>query len=147
MNNHIHQAVFSVLSKLLLQKVALMLSGVGLSLLSVLLYYEQVISKFVPTPTEVWAVRAIAVSVLSIFVAVSTFYWFRPKLKFDEQTGTNINLKTSVRYCHNCKHTIKQNVPLKSNERGWYCVGCKRSFSDPSRPYKSVSPTGNSYLL
>ena len=134
MNNQIRQAVISVLTKLLVQKAALTVAGTGMFALSGLLYYENALSKFVPTPSEIWAVISIAVSILLILVIIGILLWFHPKFKFDEITGTSIDLKTNVRYCHNCKHTIKQNVPLKSSEHGWYCVVCKRSFSDPSRP-------------
>jgi hypothetical protein len=53
--------------------------------------------------------------------------------KFDATTGTWLEDSTGLRYCGVCqsKEIIS---PLKIEKYGWYCLTCKLTFDDPSRP-------------
>ena len=119
------------------------LLGVGmLSLITLWLSTENYFATLLPVLQPVWAVRAIAVSVLSILVAIATYLFFRPKLQFHEPTGTWIDRKTNLRYCAKCK-SKKLRSPLRNGDRGWSCPVCTAYWPDPARKGPESPATKN----
>jgi hypothetical protein len=95
-------------------------------------FLEGYIATHVPTVPQRWALRSM-VAVLSLaMLNVATFFYFRPKFKFDPPTGTWVNLKSDLRYCAKCK-SQKIVSPLRNQERGWQCPACYDYFPNPAR--------------
>ena len=116
-----------------------LLGAVLLALITLWVPAEAWFATLLPPLQPVWSARAIAVSSISILVAAGAYFFFRPKLKFDEPTGTWIDLKTNLRYCAKCK-SKKLRSPLKNGDRGWSCPACTAYWADPARKEQEPPP-------
>jgi len=124
----------------------LLLAACIMLLTTVWLVAEKWFAALLPAIPQKWALRSMVGMPLLVVLNVATFFYFRPKFKFDELTGTWIDRKTSLRFCSKCKSS-KLLSPLKNRERGWDCPVCNVYFSDPARkepesPPENLGPQG-----
>lgn len=123
----------------------LLLAACMLLLTSVWLVFESHLATLAPAIPHKWALRSMVGLSILVVLNIATFFYFRPKFKFDELAGTWIDRKTDLRYCSKCKST-KILSPLKNRDRGWDCPVCYAYFSDPARkepepPRQNLGPT------
>jgi len=78
--------------------------------------------KLVPSPTEIWALRATEVAVIAILGAVLSFVYFRPKLK-PLPWGVHQDVKTGVYFCSVCliPNGIHSPMYLSPDGSVWRC--------------------------
>ena len=137
--------VSSMKEKLLAHLRESIVGTVGLSLLAGLLWGEDRVAQFLPPLQPVWSVRAIAAICILLCLSLVSFFYYRPKFKFDEPTGTLTDVKTGIRYCTHCVHTFRNKVPLKNEEYRWRCMVCGTSYRDPARTPATPPPPPNAY--
>lgn len=115
--------------------VELSLTGVGLVFLALAAWanpYLLAIVDALPAQTTLWLL-AIA---LALFVwSFAIYYFFKPKLIFEESSGAYKDKKTGLRYCASCRDAHKRLSPLRASQtgNGWYCgvKGCHSHFPNP----------------
>ena len=127
------QWLISALKTVLAQKLPIAILSLAPILSAVILHLHDVIAPHLSDPTGWLALKAIAVSAALAPLPFVAYFWFRPKLKFDENTGTWVDLKTNLRYCAKCKCADRLS-PLKNGIYRWQCPVCDSLFSDPKRP-------------
>lgn len=109
------------------------------------LLLEENLQKYVPEPQPLWAVRAIAVSLLLLCLLVASYFLYRPKFKHLKHLGVHQNIKTGEFVCSHCLITKKLNSPLKTleNNLGWQCSACDKWEKNPeyvAPPTPKVEP-------
>ena len=123
----------SVLERVRAHLLTWLLPIIGAALLALLLLIEQRLATLVPQPAEIWAVRAIAVSLLLLGLLGASYFWFRPKFKHLPRLGVHQNIKTGEYFCSHCLITKKLHSPLKSlkDNFGWQCSSCGKWEKNP----------------
>ena len=112
--------------------VSWLLPVLGTLALAVILLLEESLQKFVPEPQSLWAVRAIAISLLLLGLLVASFFWFRPKLK-PLLWGVHQDAKTGAYFCSKCFLIERRHSPLYlyDHESRWRCSACAFSCNNP----------------
>lgn len=110
------------------------------------LLLERALQKYIPEPQALWAVRAIAVSLLLLGFLVASYFLYRPKFKHLPSLGVHQNIKTGAYFCSQCLIKNKLHSPLRELPDGsrWNCRVCGVSADNPSFVY-SKNATRNSY--
>ena len=132
-----HQDTDKLISKWWLRSLAtllgLSLPGVALLLRSNL---ETHLASVKPEQLALWLIFLLA----AIGLLLALLVLQRPWLKWDEPTGTWINIFNGIRYCGTCRAN-RLIVPLKNEISGWRCVVCDKFRTDPAR--KHLAPKLN----
>ena len=136
MNPHIS----SVLEKAQAHLLSWSLPLLGTALSGGVLWAEDYLARQVSDPTDLWLIRAIAVSVLLLFLLAGSWFYYRPKYKFIHDLGINKNLKTGHYFCSPCYVKNKLESPLKTEPHGWFCNVCRNGWEDPLRPRPPLPP-------
>ena len=127
----------TLLSRLIAQKLAVILLSAGSILTSVTLWYQTYLAKYLADPTGKVALLFLLLFVLSGLSAIGSYYWFKPKYIFISDLGINQNLKTGAYFCSPCLVKEKLHAPLTITDTGWRCRVCGKMFSDPSKRIKT----------
>ncbi|HZV99205.1 MAG TPA: hypothetical protein VFF74_09475 [Methylophilaceae bacterium] len=126
--------ISSVLEKIQAHLLSWLLPLLGTALSGGALWAEDYLARQVSDPTDIWLIRAIALSVLLLFLLAALWFYFRPKYKFLPDFGINKNLKTGQYFCSPCYIKNKLESPLKTEPHSWFCNVCRQEWDDPSRP-------------
>ena len=112
----------SMLEKTRARLLDLLLPTIGAALAGMLLVSEAHLANLVPSPPELWAVRAIALSLVLLGLLLGLLFWFRPKLK-PLSWGVHQDAKTGSYFCSTCLIPNKVHSPmyLSSDGRFWRC--------------------------
>jgi hypothetical protein len=120
---------------------------IGTTALGIVLVLEDFLAKYIPTPTEIWAIRSIALSMLFLGLVFGTYFYFRPKFKHIPKIGVHQNIKTGAYFCSHCLLTKKLLSPMqdRKNNRGWQCPACGQlrdnpKYKEPESPSKNLGP-------
>ncbi len=96
---------------------------------AVLLTAEKSLSQLIPSPQEIWAVRAVALAVVLFGLLVGVYFWLKPKFRHLSDIGVHQEIKTGVYVCSHCWITKKLCAPLNDlgSGQGWRCPACSKS--------------------
>lgn len=131
----------SLLSKLIAQKLPVILMSLGSILASASLWYQTYFSKFLADPTGRIALLTTTLSIVLLLLTIAIYFWFKPKLVVSQKDGGCwLDEKTGIRYCVSCKVNHNQLVPLKQESDRWRCnvKGCYAHYW-----ISSEEPSGN----
>jgi hypothetical protein len=129
-----HVLIKSILENVQARSIECIVGFLAVSLPTILVLYTSPIAIWLKELPPLWLV-GLPATLLAICLALGAWMIFlRPKLRFDEPTGTYADAKSTLRYCAFCYNTHKKKIPLKNKDHGWQYVVCNKSFSDPSRP-------------
>lgn len=112
----------SMLEKAQARLLDLVLPAIGATLAGIALVAEGHLAKLVPSQPELWAVRAIALSLVLFGLLLGSFFYFRPKFK-PLPWGVHQDTKTGTYFCSACLISNKVHSPmyLSSDGRFWKC--------------------------
>ena len=134
----------SVLEKVQAHLLTWLLPTIGTVALGIVLLLEQHLAKLIPQPTETWAVRAIAISLLLLGLLTASYFRYRPKFKHLPRLGVHQNIKTGAYFCSPCLIKNKLHSPLRELPDGsrWHCRVCGVSVNNPDykEPPKPPKP-------
>lgn len=102
-----------------------LLPAIGAALAGIALSLEEHLAKLIPTQPELWAVRAIALSLVLFGLLLGSLFWFRPKLK--PLYGVLWDDKDNV-YCSSCKVIL---APTNFDKEQWGHFINRSSFQCP----------------
>lgn len=122
-----------VIQTLLVQKLAFFAGAFGLTFLAVAARTRDYFAQFVPEPAAPWAVIFLAFAVCGFFLALSAFFYFRPRFKHDSELGVFRELKTGAYFCARCMIKEKRKSPLRDlpEKKGWRCSACGQRIMKP----------------
>ena len=140
----------SMLKKVQTHLLTWLLPTIGTVALGIVLLLEQHLAKLIPQPTEIWAVRAIAISLLLLCLVAVSYFRYRPKFK-PLSWGVHQDIKSGTYYCSACLIQNKIHSPmfLSSDSRRWVCHSKSQSnhyVQNPNskEPEPPPSPSRNS---
>ncbi len=129
LRQHLLQAV----AKLLVQKLAVSLASLGPLIAAVALSWQSYLAPLMSDPTGVLTLRLALLAVVSIFLAIGTFFWFRKKFE-GMPFGVHQDIKTGVYFCSRCYLKDKKRYPLETTAHGWRCLVCGQWKENPEAP-------------
>ena len=123
----------SLSEKLQAHLLTWLLPALGTLLSGVVLWAQTYFAQFLPEPKEIWAVRAIALSLLLLPLPLASWLYFRPKFKHLPRLGVHQNIKTGAYFCSPCLIKSKLHSPLRELPDGsrWHCRVCGVSANNP----------------
>lgn len=112
----------SMLEKTRARLLDWLLPTIGTALAGITLVSEAHLAKLIPIQPELWAVRAIALSLALFGLLLGSLFWFSPKLK-PLPWGVHQDAKTGSYFCSVCLIPNKIHSPmfLSSDARFWKC--------------------------
>jgi hypothetical protein len=124
-----------------------MLPTIGTTLAGIALTSEEHLAKLIPNQPELWAVRAIALSLVLFGLLLGSLFWFRPKLK-PMSWGVHQDTKSGAYFCSSCLISNKVHSPmyLSSDGRFWKCHSNSNhrkpnpEFNEPPYPPQPSGP-------
>ena len=136
----------SIVEKAKAYLLSWLLPTLGGVALGAILLLEETLQKYVPEPQALWAMRAIAVSLLLLSLLVATYFYHRPKFKHLPRLGVHQNIKTGAYFCSPCLIKNKLHSPLRElpKSKGWHCRVCGVSANNPDykEPPGPPQPSG-----
>jgi hypothetical protein len=137
----------STLEKMRARLLDWLIPTIGTTLAGIALASEAHLAKLIPSQPELWAVRAIALSLVLLGLLLGTLFWFRPKFK-PLSWGVHQDAKTGNYYCSACLIQNKVHSPmyLSSDDRFWVCHSYSNhrkpnpGFKEPPSPPKPSGP-------
>lgn len=127
--------------KVVAHATELLLAAAGTVVPAYLLLAEERLTQLLrQTPPE-WLVRVVAVLVGLVLWLVAWLVFRRPKVRFIEDTGIYLDVKTKFHVCPRCR-SEKRHSLLKNEERGFRCTVCGHYYADPKRK-EQLEPTKN----
>lgn len=83
-------------------------------------------------PTGQIAFLSLMLTIAVVPLPFASYYYFKPRLIFDEKLGVFHDIKTGILYCPSCKVKNIQS-PLSKND-GYCCVSkdCHTTYDDPN---------------
>lgn len=137
----------SMLEKTRARLLDWLLPTIGTTLAGIALASEEHLAKLVPSQPELWAVRAIALSLVLFGLLLGSFFHYRPKLK-PVDWGAHQDTKTGAYFCSKCFIEHKRLSPLylskdKSQYKCSICPGYRHNPAYiPPQASRPPQPSG-----
>ena len=123
--------IANLLTKMLINKLASTMIFLSPLLTGAFLSAQTYLAQFLRDPTGQIAFRAIAITIAVVPLPFAAYFYFKPRLIFEENQGVFRDTKTGILYCPSC---IVKNIqsPLSKNDGYWRCVlkDCRATFDD-----------------
>lgn len=125
--------------KLVAHATELLFAATGTVVPTYLLLAEGWLTQFLrQTPPE-WLVRVFALLLAVVLWLIAWLFYRRQKLRFVEDVGVFLELKTKLHVCPRCLSEKKRSF-LKNENHGFRCTTCSGYFDDPKRRRKEETP-------
>ena len=112
---------------------------VGTVIPAYLFLVEDRLSQLLRQTSPEWLVRTFALLLAIVFWLIAWLFYRRNNLRFIEELGVYMDLKTRFHVCPHC-HSEKKRSFLKNESRGYRCTVCRYYFEDPKRRPKEEPP-------
>jgi len=102
--------------------------------------YRTYFAKFLADKTGELALLTTTLSVVSVLVAIASYFYFKPRMVFDKHRQVYKNEKEpGVYYCVSCKDGHNRWSKLRKKEHGWICFvkECRTVHHDPDNMQKN----------
>ena len=132
--------------KVVAHTTELLLAAAGTGVPAYFFLAEEKLTQVLRQVPSEWVVRAAAVLVGLVLWLVAWVIFCRPKLRFIEDTGVYLDIRTNLHVCPRCRSEKKHSL-LRNEEMGFRCTVCGDYYRDPKRkervkPQKKRGPHG-----
>lgn len=130
---NVRTIVEGLATKMLIHKLASALLFLSPTLAGAFLAGRAYLMQFLSDPTGQIAFLSLMLTIAVVPLPFASYYYFKPRLIFDEKLGVFHDIKTGILYCPSCKVKNIQS-PLSKNDGYWRCVSkdCHTTYDDPN---------------
>lgn len=125
--------VEGLITKILIHKLASALLFLSPILTGAFLAGRSYLMRFFADPSGQIAFLSLTLTIAVVPLPFAAFFYFKPRLIFDDKLGVFRDIKTGALYCPSCK-VKKIQAPLTKRDGYWRCVSkdCGTTYDNPN---------------